>query len=240
MRGLARRELMALTAAGLLWPASRLGAQPLTGFTHGVASGEPTAHSVLLWTRYFGAGDVVPLAVEVASDPLFSRVIARSTALSGPHADWTARVTLDGLPADAWLWYRWTAPDGSRSPVGRTRTLPETGTNPFSLALFSCSNLGFGWFNAMAHAAAREDLDLAVHLGDYIYEYPLGSYPAAADIVPGRDIAPDGALLHLADYRQRYASYRRCPDLQALHARLPMIAVWDDHAFADKACAQGT
>lgn len=238
MHGLSRRHVVLGGAAAALVSPGRLRAGPLAGFTHGVASGEPTASSVLLWTRYAAAGPV-PLTVEVAREPGFARIVARGTALATPEADGTARATLTGLPPGTWLWYRWRAPDGTRSPTGRTRTLPEGRVDRFVLALFSCSNLGFGWFNAFAHAAARSDLDLAVHLGDYIYEYPLGTYPGPDDLVRGRDIAPDGALIALADYRQRYASYRRCPDLQALHARLPMLAVWDDHEFADDARVDG-
>lgn len=232
-----RRALIAGAAGAALWP-GRLLAAPPAGFTHGVASGEPTMDSVLLWTRYVGLA-AAPLVVEVALTPDMARPIARADAVASPGSDWTARATIAGLPAGRWLWYRWRGSDGSASPVGRTRTLPGDGAGPLAIALFSCANMGFGWFNAYGHAAARDDLHLAVHLGDYLYEYPRGTYPDAADMVPSRGIEPSGALQGLADYRARYASYRRCPDLLALHARLPMLAVWDDHEFADNARSDG-
>lgn len=232
-----RRELVGGAAAVALWP-GRLLAAPATGFTHGVASGEPTCSSVLLWTRYVGCRDTA-LAVDVAQTPDMARPIAQATAIASPATDWTARATIAGLPAGRWLWYRWRGPDGRMSAIGRTRTLPDDGVAPFRIGLFSCANMGFGWFNAYGHAAQRADLHLAVHLGDYIYEYPRGTYPGAADLVAERPIEPAGALLRLADYRARYASYRRCPDLLALHARLPMLAVWDDHEFADNARSDG-
>lgn len=237
--GVGRRTVLAAAAASAAVPWWRLSAQPLFGFTHGVASGEPTADSVLLWTRYVGTGDFALLTVEVARDPHFARRVTSVQAIARRADDWTTRVVVRDLPVGEWLWYRWTAPDGARSETGRTRTLPQEEAERFTIALMSCSNLGFGWFNAMAHIAARPDFDLAVHLGDYIYEYGLGTYPSLADLVPGRDIAPTTKLVALDDYRARYASYRRCPDLRLLHARLPMLAVWDDHEFADNATADG-
>jgi alkaline phosphatase D len=114
--------------------------------------------------------------------------------------------------------------------VGRTRTLPIGDVDRFGLGLFSCSNLPMGWFNAYAHAAARDDLDLWLHVGDYIYEYALAAYKET-DLVPGRDVMPahDHEMISLADYRLRHACYRADPDLQKLHQMAPMVALWDDH-----------
>jgi alkaline phosphatase D len=109
----------------------------------------------------------------------------------------------------------------------------------FRLGLFSCSNLGFGWFNAYAHAAARRDIDLMVHVGDYLYEYNRGRYPTAAEALPGRVIEPATEIVHLADYRLRYAAYRADPDLQRLHQYFPMIAMWDDHETANDSWQNG-
>jgi alkaline phosphatase D len=97
----------------------------------------------------------------------------------------------------------------------------------------------FGWFNAYAHAAQVGDFDLALHLGDYIYEYQRGNYPSTKDAVAGRLIEPANEIVSLADYRLRYASYRADPDLQALHARVPMLCMWDDHEFTNDAYADG-
>ncbi|THD36101.1 MAG: alkaline phosphatase [Sphingomonas sp.] len=201
----------------------------LTGFTHGVASGEPATDSMLLWTRYVPAdGKPVHLIAEVSTTPDFAAIVTKGMAITGSWRDWTTKITVWGLRPGSRYFYRFIGPDGSTSPVGRTKTLPEgPQAKSFKAAIFSCSNMPFGWFNAYAHAAKRGDLDLAIHLGDYFYEYKLGGYPPLKDQV--RPTEPANELIHLADYRIRYASYRADPDLQALHARLPWIVQWDDH-----------
>ena len=208
------------------------------GFTHGVASGEPGPYSVLLWTRYVAAQDT-PLRVELSLDDQFKRIVGGGLAIAEPERDHTARITVGGLQPNSWYFYRFVALDGSCSPTGRTRTLPLGDVARFGIGVFSCSNLPFGWFNAYAHASARSDLDLMVHLGDYLYEYPVGTYPDAKLALPGRLIQPDNELLSLADYRLRYGAYRLDSDLQRLHARYPMVAQWDDHEFANDAYISG-
>ena len=204
------------------------------GFTHSVASGEPAADSVLLWTRYVPAdGDAVELRVELSETADFARVVGGGAQITGPWRDHTVKITVDGLRPDRVHHFRFVAPDGSFSPVGTTRTLPADGTRSWRAAIFSCSNISFGWFNAYRHAAARTDLDCWIHLGDYFYEYAPNHYPLAKDAVTGRMPLPLAETVHIADYRLRYASYRADPDLQALHARLPMIAQWDDHESAN-------
>ncbi|MEI6484950.1 MAG: alkaline phosphatase D family protein [Sphingomonadales bacterium] len=235
-----RRAFLAATSAGLLLPVRPALARlwPISGFTHGVASGFPEAGSVTLWTRYATVtGAATVLKLEVAEDEAMSRVIARSDVAAGPETWGTAQVRMTGLPEGRWIWYRFTAPDGTQSPVGRTKTLPTGKLDAAKLAVFSCSNRPFGFFNAYAHAAARDDIDAVIHLGDYIYEYMTGVYPPVT--APGRDVLPVDELLMVDDYRQRYASYRSDPALQALHARFPMIAIWDDHEFANDAWKGG-
>lgn len=204
-----------------------------TGFTHSVASGEPGATTMLLWTRYRGSGDSARLTAEVSETADFARVVTGGTEVTGPWRDWTAKITVTGLKPGTRYHYRFVAPDGSYSPVGTTRTLPDAGARQFRAAIFSCSNMGFGWFNAYGHAAARNDLDLVIHLGDYFYEYAPGNYPPADVAVPSRLPQPLNETIQLADYRARYASYRADPDLQALHARQPWIVQWDDHESAN-------
>jgi len=231
-----RRRLVVGAALGLgalALPAGRalagdlLGAQ---GFTHNVASGEPGPDSMLLWTRYVpAAGDgAIRLEAELSRDPGFARPIAGGSVQTGPWRDWTAKITVDGLKPGTVYWYRFVAPDGSKSPVGRTKTLPVGKVARFGLGVFSCSNLPFGWFNAYGHAAARDDLDLWLHVGDYIYE---AGKPAVTDtrVLAERALAPDHEILAIADYRLRYACYRADPDLQRLHQMAPMVALWDDH-----------
>jgi alkaline phosphatase D len=231
-----RRSLIAGAGLGLgalVLPAGRGLAQQILGakgFTHNVASGEPGPDSMLLWTRYVPAAgdDAVRLDAEVALDRDFTRPVSGGSVQTGPWRDWTAKITVDGLKPGTLYWYRFVAPDGSKSPVGRTRTLPVGDAGRFGLGVFSCSNLPYGWFNAYAHAAARSDLDLWLHVGDYIYEYGT---PAATDVrvLNDRALAPGHEILAIADYRMRYACYRADPDLQRLHQMAPMVAFWDDH-----------
>jgi alkaline phosphatase D len=237
-----RRAFFTATAAGLLLPArpALAGLWADKGFTHGVASGDPGADSIKLWTRYAAAdGKDAVLKIEVAADTGFRRIVARSEAVAGPATWGTAQARITGMPGSGWVYYRFTAPDGSRSPVGRTRALPQGKLDRCNIAVFSCANKPFGWFNAYAHAAARKDIDLVVHLGDYLYEYKRGIYPGLADAMPGREIDPAGEMLALDDYRQRYASYRVDPGLQELHRLFPMISIWDDHEFANDAWKNG-
>jgi alkaline phosphatase D len=203
------------------------------GFTHDVASGEPSQDSVLLWTRFVPAsGDGARVTAEVSETEDFRRIIAGGTAVTGAFRDWTVKQTVAGLQPGRSYFYRFTA-DGKVSPTGRTRTLPEGRVDAFRMAVFSCSNLPFGYFNAYAHAAARDDLHLGLHLGDYLYEYPRGDYPSTRDTIAARLLEPAGELIQLADYRARYACYRADPDLQRLHNRLPMLASTDDHESAN-------
>jgi alkaline phosphatase D len=151
--------------------------------------------------------------------------------VTGPWRDHTVKITVDNLAPGKWHWFRFIAPDGSMSPVGRTKTLPVGKTAKFNIAVFSCANLGFGEFNAYGHAAMRSDVDMVLHMGDYFYEYGRGGYDAGAKFAAR--IFPADEILTLADYRLRYSSYRADPQLQALHAAYPMIANTDDHEGAN-------
>lgn len=235
-----RRQLIALGTGGLAAMALPGAAQAMfaQGFTHGVASGEPTSTSVLLWTRY-AALHGEDLQVEVAETSDFEKVVLGGLARVGDESDFCARFMASGLKPGRWYFYRFIAPDGSMSQIGRTRTLPEGPVAAFTLGLFSCSNLPFGHFNAYGHAAARGDLDLVVHVGDYLYEYPIGTYPSLRQAVPGRLIQPDHEIVALADYRLRYAAYRSDPDLQRLHQLYPVISQWDDHELTNDAWMGG-
>lgn len=205
-------------------------AQAARGFTHSVASGEPGADTMLLWTRFVPAdGGVARLRAEVSATEDFAKIVAGGEQITGPWRDHTAKITVQGLRPGTAYFYRFVGPDGSFSPIGRTRTLPEGDTRRFGIAVFSCSNLPFGYFNAYGHAARRDDIDLWVHLGDYLYEYKKGGYAPAGGAVGNRWPQPDTEMVHLADYRLRYASYRSDPDLQELHRVKPMLVQMDDH-----------
>ncbi|MBV7265414.1 alkaline phosphatase D family protein [Erythrobacter ani] len=236
---LSRRNLFRLAGAS-----AALGTVPLaarsfgSGFTHSVASGEPHADNVLLWTRYVAEAETM-VEWQVAEDVEFARVVSEGSATASPNRDWCAKTIANGLSPDTWYFYRFTAPDGTMSDTGRTRTLPQGPTGSFKLAVFSCSNFGFGYFNAYGHAAEANDCDLAVHLGDYIYEYGAGTYPSQEQAHALRALHPDTEIVALTDYRLRYATYRADPDLKRLHQVMPMIAVWDDHETANDSWKDG-
>ena len=228
-----RRSLLkaGLLGSGML-AAPLSASQPGRGFTHGVASGEPGPDRVLLWTR-FQADQDTPLKFEVSDSVDFTRKIAGGSIAARAENDWCCKTFAEGLePAESY-YFRFIAPDGSISDIGRTRTLPEGPADRFRMAVFSCANIGFGWFNAYAHAAADGNFDCVLHLGDYFYEYAPGTYPSTDETVSGRSVWPSHELVALADYRERYAAYRQDPDLRRLHQLFPMIAVWDDHESAN-------
>jgi alkaline phosphatase D len=228
-----RRGLFSLAGASAAMAATPLVARSFgAGFTHGIASGEPAPSSVLLWTRYV-ADQETAITWEVSASEDFSRPLASGTAAASPARDWCAKATASGLEPGRWYFYRFVAPDGTISDVGRTRTLPQGTLERFRLAVFSCSNYGFGYFNAYGHAAEAADCDLALHLGDYLYEYEAGTYPSAAEAEASRVLSPEHEIITLADYRLRYATYRADPDLRRIHQVLPMICIMDDHESAN-------
>ena len=236
---LTRRSLFALAGAGAAIAATPASARSFgTGFTHAVASGEPAANSVLLWTRYV-ADAATTLTWQVSESEDFAKPVAEGSVSASPDRDWCAKGVATGLSPDRWYFYRFLAPGGSTSPVGRTRTLPEGPSAGFRMAVFSCSNFGFGWFNAYGHAVEANDVDLALHLGDYIYEYGAGTYPSGSQANPDRVLEPATEIVALADYRLRYATYRADPDCQRLHQVLPMISCWDDHESANDSYRDG-
>ncbi|MEP6721685.1 MAG: alkaline phosphatase D family protein [Variovorax sp.] len=208
-------------------------------FVHGVASGDPLSDRVILWTRVTVASPgTLNLRWEVASDANFGAIVARGTVSTGPDQDYTVKVDATGLQAANVYYYRFYV--GSEpSPIGRTKTLPVGNVSMLRLGVVSCSNFPAGYFNVCAELAKRTDVDLVLHLGDYIYEYgPLG-FASQLAIAFDRESQPPKELLTLDDYRQRHAQYRTDPDLVALHAKTPVIAVWDDHDVVNNAWSGG-
>ncbi len=212
------------------WTAAQRGGG---AFRHGVASGDPRADRVLLWTRVSGGGGEVPVRWTMASNPTLTRVVARGETRTGAARDFTVKVDVTGLAPGTTYYYRFDAL-GAQSAVGRTRTLPPSGASRLRLALMSCSNYPFGYFNAYARVAERLDLDAVLHVGDYIYDYQQGRY-FDPDLAAARPVDPPAEILALDDYRRRYALYRTDPDLQAAHQQHPFIGVWDDHEIANNA-----
>ncbi|MGD9481882.1 alkaline phosphatase D family protein [Streptomyces sp. TRM70308] len=226
---------------------ARAAAAAHPAFHHGVASGDPLPDGVLLWTRVTpepaatpgsGLGPALEVAWEVAEDAAFTRVAARGAVRTDAAADHTVKADVRGLRPDTAYHYRFTA-GGTRSPAGRTRTAPAADATPGNLRLgaVSCSNWEAGYFAAYRHLADRRDLHAVLHLGDYLYEYPAGSYGTRGRTV--RPHEPAHEITTLADYRVRHAQYKTDPDLRALHAAHPVIAIWDDHEFANNAWSGG-
>lgn len=210
-------------------------------FTHGVASGDPLSDRVILWARVLpGDGALVTLTGrwEVAEDVQFKRVVMSGETTTGPERDYTVKVDATGLQPATNYWYRFVF-NGVTSAVGRTRTLPVGAVEAFSLAVCSCSNYPQGYFNAYRDIA-KADIDVVMHLGDYIYEYAQGVYanPYVVESL-GRAVVPEHEILVLEDYRQRYGLYRTDEDLQAAHAAHPWICVWDDHELANNTWHSG-
>jgi alkaline phosphatase D len=240
-----RRQFIA--AAGSTMTAATLAgcggdnSPPASQFTYGVASGDPLSDRVILWTyaKIPTSNDAVGLRWEVATDANFAAIVASGRTQAPSTSGFTVKVDATGLTAGSSYYYRFIDDAGVVSPVGATRTLP-TGTTPVKLAVFSCTLYSAGFFNAY-DAAAKSDAQFAIHLGDYIYEYGAKPSQFGNDVATtlGRVALPANDLVSLADYRTRYAQYRSDANLQALHAKLPWITVWDDHEFANNAFVTG-
>lgn len=216
-------------------------------FNHGVASGDPLPDGVLLWTRVTPSAEAVPgsgkgpkteVRWEIAEDGDFANVIKTGTVSTGPDDDHTVKADVRGLsPATAYH-YRFTL-DGVHSPVGRTRTTPgeAESTASLSFGVVSCANWEAGHFAPYRHLADRTDLDAVLHLGDYLYEYATGEYGTRGEVV--RPHEPTHEMVTLADYQARHGQYKTDPHLQSLHAAHPVIAIWDDHEFANDTWSGG-
>ncbi len=241
-----RREFLkasAGTAATLSWLAACAEAPPRaegpSPFRHGVASGDPLADRVILWTRVTpppDGGDPPEVRWRVASDPELRDEVAGGRAVASPDRDFTVKVDATGLAPGRTWYYRFEAA-GRGSPVGRTRTLPVGSPERLKLAFCSCSNLPWGFFNAYRHIAERDDLAAVLHLGDYLYEHGNGVYGDGTEL--GRVPEPDREIVSLADYRTRHAQYKADVDAQAMHASHPFVAVWDDHEITNDAWRGG-
>lgn len=207
-------------------------------FTHNVASGDPEADSVILWTRIAPldnstAVSQMPVSVsyEVSTNTNFSSIVNNGSVYTTNDVDYTVKVLADNLKPWTQYFYRFTS-GNETSPIGRAKTLPGsnyTGTeHDVNLAIFSCSNYPFGHFNAYGNAARSGRYDYSVHLGDYLYEYAKGEYDLGnvTDQI-GRTDSPSHALTSLSDYRTRYKHYRSDPDLALNHQMLSWFAVWD-------------
>lgn len=210
-------------------------------FDFSVASGDPTNSQVILWTK-LTSNDPIEIDVEweVSNDASFKSIINSGTSLAKPINNHTVKVDAE-IPIEfngQTVYYRFKS-QGLISDVGTTSTLPLRNPEKFNIAFCSCSNYPAGYFNAYKEMAMDKDVDLVLHLGDYLYEYSRKGYASSDAKKMGRVVNPPNEIVSLDDYRQRYATYRSDKDLQQLHKSKPMIAVWDDHEITNDTWKEG-
>jgi alkaline phosphatase D len=261
VKHVSRRHFLALAAAMSAssgWAAQQAGRSRVAWrerrdlYPEGVASGDPDAHSVLLWTRRPFLGDSkARLQVEVSQDEAFSRVVATASANVSAESDWSARVLIGNLKPASVYWYRFTDTLGFGSRVGRTLTAPsDKDARPVKFGVVCCQNVNLGAQNAYRRmiyederAAEAERLGFILHLGDFIYDivwypedHPQGVYERRLrDIVRypnGEKIGDVHIPTTLGDYRAIYRAYLHDPDLQDARARWPFVPIWDNHEFS--------
>ncbi len=210
-------------------------------FSLGVASGDPLADSVVLWTRLAPdplnggmAPEPVEVAWEVARDERFEAIVQDGSATASPELGHSVHVDVTGLEPGREYFYRFRF-DGEVSSTGRTKTVPAAGilADRLRFGFASCAHWEHGYFSAYRHLA-REDLDLILFQGDYIYEYgPDDDYQSSDGPPPVRLFSGSGEALDLTGYRTRHAQYKTDPDLQETHRLFPWVATWDDHEVAN-------
>lgn len=205
-----------------------------------MASGDPLADRVMLWTRVTppDSRSTTPIDVgwRIGTDPAVSRAIAQGRVSATAARDFTVKVDAGGLEPGRPYYFVFES-GGDRSVIGRTRTLPAGRVDRVRLASLCCSNYPAGFFNVYRCVANRTDIDAVVHVGDYIYEFADGVYGDGSSLL--RIPEPRKEAVTLSDYRIRYATYRTDPDLQEVHRVHPFIAVWDDHEITNDAWSDG-
>ncbi|EGR0760376.1 alkaline phosphatase D family protein [Vibrio parahaemolyticus] len=243
---LSRRDFMKVVsstavATGLIGCGSDDNESVAASFEHGVASGDPTQTQVIIWTRVTTTASYVDVSWQVASDMEFSNVVQSGVFTTDTGRDFTVKVDVQNLNANSQYYYRFIVGE-MMSEVGQTQTLPEDGVEKASMAVVSCANYPAGYFHVyheILNQHEQSPFDVVLHLGDYIYEYGTGGYASEDAAALGREPSKGTECITLDDYRKRYAQYRQDADLQALHAKLPMIAVWDDHELANDTWKNG-
>ncbi|HBC3499969.1 TPA: alkaline phosphatase D family protein [Vibrio parahaemolyticus] len=243
---LSRRDFMKVVsstavATGLIGCGSDDNESVAVSFEHGVASGDPTQTQVIIWTRVTTAASYVDVSWQVASDIEFLNVVQSGVFTTDTGRDFTVKVDVQNLNANSQYYYRFMVGE-MMSEVGQTQTLPEDGVEKASMAVVSCANYPAGYFHVyheILNQHEQSPFDVVLHLGDYIYEYGTGGYASEDAAALGREPSKGTECITLDDNRKRYAQYRQDADLQALHAKLPMIAVWDDHELANDTWKNG-
>lgn len=237
-----RAALVTATGAAAACAAPNVETPPYEGevtFNHGVASGDPLRDRVVIWTRVSPVNPgAVPVRWIVARNRELTDVVKTGVIETSEARDYTVKADVTGLRAGAPYFYGFRA-GAAESATGKTKTLPSGRTAEAKLAVVSCASFPHGFFNAYEALAERDDIDLVVHLGDYIYEYGIAGY--GGDVGPqlGRTPRPEVECTRLEDYRARHAQYKTERELQAAHAIAPWITVWDDHEVANNLFSTG-
>lgn len=239
-----RRQAIKITSVGAIGLSASISSscsKNTYSFNHGVASGDPLEDRVILWTRVTPqqAGPV-EVILEVSENKNFSKVAYSKKLHTSSLSDYTIKydfLAKQYCNSDNGFFYRFRA-GNSVSETGRSKTFSKN-IKSAKIAIFSCSNFPAGYFNAYQAAAEKNDLDLWLHLGDYLYEYPMGGYATENAEKLGRVPIPIHEMITLSDYRQRHAQYKLDQGSIALHKHAPLIAVWDDHEFSNDAWKKG-
>ena len=210
-------------------------------FNHGVASGDPTHSNIIIWTKITKNTNLkIDVDWQISNKKDFSNVISNGKTKSHSYNNFTVKIDAK-IPlkynAES-IYYRFFV-NNNFSPVGTTKTLPISNPDKFNLAFCSCSNYPAGFFNAYREIALDDDIDLVLHLGDYLYEYGADGYATEDAKKLNRVVDPISEIVSLDDYRRRHALYKSDKDLQLLHSQKPMIPVWDDHEFANDSWKNG-
>lgn len=199
-------------------------------FGHGVASGDPLSDRVMIWTRITLITPAeVPVQWQVSSTPDFASILKQGTQTCLAQNDYTVKVDVIGLQPSSTYYYRFTAL-GETSLIGRTRTATTGMIDNLRFAVAACSSYWSSTWSGYDHIAKRNDLDLVLHCGDYIYDFiDEDEFLRARN--NNRDLAhPDNRdWLNLDELRRRYALFRSDPALCRAHQQHPWFIVWDNH-----------
>ena len=227
-----RRQVLNGIASLPILSTTGLAADTAPSFLHGVASGDPDQESVVIWTRMSGLTKSHSVSWQLALDSTFQRIISHGSETTNQYQDYTVKAVVAGLEPGKNYFYRFNC-RGVTSPIGRTRTLPKGDIGSLGLALASCSNYAFGFFNGYDAIARDDAIDFVLHLGDYIYEYAATGWGAQTALTLNRAHNPINEIVSLQDYRERHAQYKADLDSQRMHAAKPLLLVWDDHESAN-------
>ena len=229
---------LSLASASTISQAKETKASPIT-FQHGIASGDPTSRSVIIWTR-ITSNTQKPISGrwEVSKTENFSRIKRRGHFTTDASKDYTVKIDVPRLKSGKPYFYRFRVGD-IISAVGKTKTLPKGDLDQARFAVVSCSNFPFGFFNVYDHIAQQNHFDAIIHLGDYLYEYSRKGYGGKVGDKIGRRHEPAHEILSLTDYRTRHAQYKADKATRAMHAAHPMICIWDDHETANDSWKTG-